>query len=696
MPQARLRARRGTSSPSAARRFDFDSSLVRQSVVWLLAAKIFGLIVLFDPGGFQAFDLPKSLFSRATESALGAALLVALIRYGWAIVPRTRIHFLLFAVVGMHVVSAVLAEDRYVALYGERERYLGLTFVGDMVVMYLAASIALRRPADWIKLAAAASLATAISVLYAFAQRAGLDPVRWADTGRSRPFATFGNPDMFGHFLAVVIGLSVAAFVFASGRHALLTRVIACGLAACCAVAASLAATRSVVLAVAAMIVLLPALYLVHSGRSRATVVRVVAGLALAAAVVAAVLTVTPLGGRVLGTFSGTAVTRDRILIYETAMAMLRDRPIFGHGVDNFGVVYPLYRSPDAAQVLANTPQSSAHSWLLQTAVTTGLLGLASVLALIAGSAWVLLTEGMRRSPLIAGPLLVGLAAYWATGLVAVGSVGVDWFPWLAFGATAALVGRREETVRARERHRAPVFIVVALGAIGVLSGFFAFRANHEESQARSAWRAGRAAAGVAAAQAATRDDGGRADHWNWLGLALEQQKQDAPARDAFAAAAARSPHNAVYRMNEALAAGRLALASGGDGQEALQLAWRAVHEDPNQPSLYVSLADIEQAFAKPDDAIQHILHALVLYPGGAGWDAKLARASAHAVDLGAARAALAEAARRNDTAVVRVGLSRLALKLGDLADARANAKRALELEPSNADAQALLQQLGG
>ena len=76
----------------AAKGDPFDSSRIRQLLVGLVAIKIFGLVLIFDVSGLQAFDFPKSLFSRATEWLLVGELIAAVAFYGPAILPRTRLH----------------------------------------------------------------------------------------------------------------------------------------------------------------------------------------------------------------------------------------------------------------------------------------------------------------------------------------------------------------------------------------------------------------------------------------------------------------------------------------------------------------------------------------------------------------------------------------------------------------------------
>lgn len=169
----------------------------------LVGIKLAGIVLAFDPAGLQAFDLSKSLFSRATEWFLVALLLLIAVRYGVAVLPRSRLHFVALAVLAANAAAAVFAENRYLALHGDRSRYLGLTFYLDMLVLYLAACVAFRSRRDWLVAGAIFAGAAIGSIGYALAQRLELDPVPWVQSGRVRPFGTFGNPDMFGHFLSL-------------------------------------------------------------------------------------------------------------------------------------------------------------------------------------------------------------------------------------------------------------------------------------------------------------------------------------------------------------------------------------------------------------------------------------------------------------------------------------------------------------
>ncbi|HEY3218996.1 MAG TPA: hypothetical protein VGK15_07900, partial [Candidatus Limnocylindria bacterium] len=127
----------------------YERDLTRQVLVWLVAVKVAGVVLLFDPGTLQVFDLTKSIFSRATEWILAAMVVVLVMRYGAGVIPRAPALAFAAAFVVVNLASTVFAADRYVAMYGESFRYLGLTFVADMAVLALAVAVAFRTPRDW-------------------------------------------------------------------------------------------------------------------------------------------------------------------------------------------------------------------------------------------------------------------------------------------------------------------------------------------------------------------------------------------------------------------------------------------------------------------------------------------------------------------------------------------------------------------
>src|SRR5438105_622323 len=113
------------ASPDAAAAF-LQSDL-RRTIVFLVAIKVVGLILIFDPGGLQAFDLPKSLLSRATSALIASALILLLVRFGSSVLPRTSLHLAVAGLVAANLISAFFAQNTFIAFFGDQSRYLGLS-----------------------------------------------------------------------------------------------------------------------------------------------------------------------------------------------------------------------------------------------------------------------------------------------------------------------------------------------------------------------------------------------------------------------------------------------------------------------------------------------------------------------------------------------------------------------------------------
>jgi tetratricopeptide (TPR) repeat protein len=222
-------------------------------------------------------------------------------------------------------------------------------------------------------------------------------------------------------------------------------------------------------------------------------------------------------------------------------------------------------------------------------------------------------------------------------------------------------------------------------------TGLRAFEANRDGFRARLDSDTGQALGGLEFARAAISLDDGRADYWNELGRAYFAAAEWQESADAFQGAIARAPQQATYRSNLAKSLTQLALTGGGSADAAAEAGRQAVQVDPNSPVPYVALAEVLSALKQPDDALQAIVNAIRLFPGPPRFETIAAAAARDATDLPVARRALTDAIAARDSATLRVALGQLALKQGDREAALANGRRALELDPTNAEAMALV-----
>ncbi len=655
----------------------------------LVAVKTAGLILIFDPASALAFEAPKASFSLAATLVLLGLVGLVLVRFGTSEFFRQRLHLAVATLALTNVVAAVFAQDQYIALFGAQRR-LGLTFVLDMLVLYLAVALAFRTTKDWAILGGTVGVAGALAIGYGLLQYLGLDPIPWVDDVRVRPPSTFGNPDKFGHFLGAlcVTALAVAILPGDQGRR---IRAVAWISAAAALVMAALVATRGTLVGLALALPALAAVYLQLSrGRGGQRLLFIAAGATLGLAVVGGTLLLaTPLGERVRGGL-GDVASQQRLFLVEASMRTFADRPLTGYGPDNFGVIYPRYR-PVAASPFVG--QDSAHSWPLQALATTGLIGAISLAAVALGSL-VMLWRAIPARTMVAGPLLAGAVAYWASGLVAIGSVSVDWIGWVAAGGAAA-TGAGTEAVAARRM--SPIFQRAILGLAVIVAGwgYPAFQANRELYAARTAQSPERA---VSAAERAIRLDPGRAEHWYALGQAHQARRMDAGAAQAFRAAVDRAPYVTGYWGSLALALANAALAgdqSLGGREAALAAARRAIEADPSSPTPHNVYAVVAKALGDPADALRASAVAIRLHKTEPEYDAVAVDAASRMTDASAARLALERIVQEKDSAVLRVGLAQTSLRLNDVDAARRHLRRALELDPQNAPARELTRQLG-
>lgn len=656
----------------------YGSSLERRVLVALVCIKIFGLITVFDPTSLQPFEAPKSLFSRALMWPTMAVLLLALARFGRAAIPASRLHVGVAAFVAASAIAAVSAEEPATALYGERTRYLGLTFVVDMAVLYLTVATAFRSSRDWVALGATIMAGSLVALVYALLQRLEVDPVAWIDPGA---FGTLGNSNILGHLLAVVAVTAVCLAVLNPPTVGRGLRAVATALAVLVLFAIALVGTRGALIGTAVGLLVPLALW-----SQRARVIRRPALMAVSVVVVAAAvlgLGATGPGQRLIATVQGAGAS-DRLLLYGVAIDAIGERPILGYGPDGFGVAYAELHTAESRRASGGAINTSAHSWLLQTAATTGLVG-ASVLLGSIGAALATLWKQVRRQAPMAAIIAAALASYLVTGLVSVGSVGVDWILWVAFGGTVALSGPATVTTAATgvaspRTSWMIIVLTVTVGLVGGAVGWSALQASREASLARVALSRHDVRLALAGAQEAVRLDPGRASYWNLLGLAYGRLERWRQAGDAFERATALYGHDGSYWSN--LAHARARQWAAGDRSppmrdSALNAARRAAVIDRFVPHRHPPLAEAALLVEAPEAALEFSAAGLRLAPGSTQDEEIAAHAALASGDAAAARDVLEDVLQYRDTWTLRMALAALSAKLGDTAGARLHSERA-------------------
>ena len=669
----------------------------RELALLIVCVEIAIFILSFDASILNVFDLTKASFTHGLAWALLGAIVVIALSDGVR-VPASPLFLAFFAVIATEVIATATAENQYVALYGEVGRYLGLTThaVLALIAVAIAVSIDYPRRTSWLAwtIGAGATLAG----VYAIQQATGHDPVQWVDLDpRFRPFATFGNPDFYGQFLAVVATACVAILVFARQRLWLMVVVI---LLAVLNVALMLIVqTRGSLLGIAAGALVIAVLWLRRAGLSRRALTRFALASAVAALALVITLVATPLGGRLLDIGRGIGL-RDRVLLYQSAFQMFVDHPFLGVGFENFAVAYPRYQQAEWFGIAGmNTTNTSAHNWVLHVAATTGALGLLANVALLgafAFHAWRRARDADAAGVIVA---LAAIAAFYGSGLVLPGAQSIQWIPWVCVGVALASDLRSSRVVASIPPLRPPAFVgllivvafaSVAFGQLGSLD------ANRAAKAAEAALAGSNAARAVGFARTTTTIDPGRAVYWNDLGRALELVPDLGGARTAYRQATTRSPYTPAFWWN----LGRMELEFAkqnepGAHDSAYEAMRRSIAADPQNPDSFDRFARIQFALGDYKGAIENERQAIAFFPTVAGYYTVGSEAAHQLGDMDGAIDFLRRGIAATDSNELRVALARRLIEATRFPEARQMLREALAKEPANAAALELQKQIG-
>jgi cytochrome c-type biogenesis protein CcmH/NrfG len=534
--------------------------------------------------------------------------------------------------------------------------------------------------------------------VYAVEQALGLDPVQWVDQNpRVRPFATFGNPDFYGQFLAAVFIGCAAVLAFA--RNRVWAMILVALLALSTLGLMLIVATRGSFLGIVAGAVVIAPLWLRRAGLSRRVLARFALASGAAATALVLVLVATPLGTRLLDIGRGIGL-RDRVLLYQSAFEMFLDHPFLGVGFENFAVAYPRYQQAEWFAIAGmNTTNTSAHNWVLHVAATTGVVGLLAnlaLLALFAIHAWRRARDADSTGVIVA---FAAIAAFYGSGVVLPGAQSIQWIPWVCVGVALASELRSARLVTALPPLRLPGILRVLL-VVGLASVAFgqlgSLQANRAAKAAQSALGGANNARAVEMARTATTVDPGRAVYWNDLGRALEHVPDLAGARLAYRQATSRSPYTPAFWWN----LGRMEQEFAKQGEPgardaAYEVMRRAIAADPQNPDTFDRFARMQLALADYRGAVDSEQQAIALFPTIPAYYSVASEAARQLRDTDGAIDFLRRGIAATDANDLRVTLARRLIEASRLPEARQVLRDALAKEPTNAAALELQRQIG-
>ncbi len=405
---------------------------------WVAVALMVSLPLVFWPPAFGPFHAVKWLVVLVLVP-LGLALCACGGLLRW---PRWQ-WFL--AWIAVSVLATVFGVAPWMSLFGSPNRNAGLLGMAVVIGAFVLGASVGRDPLFQRRVLRAAVLTGAVVGILAVAERFGLDIAGLGDAGEiTRARSTWGSATFAGAYLVIVAPIAVAHMRSRDPRWrvtALVCSIVmAAGLVATGTRAAWLAAGVAAVITLPAWRTTAPGSGgREHRGNAgvsrsgsqprgsapRAGLPRWIVPVVVALAVVVAGIFMVPQLGRSSG--------EGRIDLWSTSVSVIADRPILGSGPDTQRVVLPAGIDVSFERVHGSEElHDRAHSLPLDTLVTTGLLGLIALGALLVVLARDI-GSNLRRE-LVPTAIAAGLGGYLVTLLFAFGDPVLDPIPWLLVG----------------------------------------------------------------------------------------------------------------------------------------------------------------------------------------------------------------------------------------------------------------------
>jgi len=615
-------------------------SVVELSVYTLL---LFLVALVFDPTIDVQFTLPKLMWLRFGTAAILALWVVRLVQGGVRPVPRIVLVPTVLLALWWAVVTP-FAADVQTAIKGMHGRYNGLINGILLLIVFLVVASTARSRAVLRRLVVAFLIALVPVAAYAVAHYYGFDPFVWPNP---RTGSTIGHPVPLAAILSLAIPFALA-FLIAERRGtrrivwsallllygfataATLSRgpwlglIAACGTVAVAAVRLRIVTLKGSVLWCALAVLVTGSIFVADSTAVRQRLEHF------------ANLRADP-------SFSG------RFVFYDAAYRMFRAHPIIGVGLENFGVLYPQYRPLEPEAVPPDSMPTMVHNGYLQAAATTGIIGLALSLALSAGILFLVirscsalasrLDDGRAAgcsaeecaSDLMFGVGFAGaLVGYLVQELSGWDEISLSAFYWILAGAAVAFSAaeRTERESASVKRLKIPLGLAAsAAGIAAIVLGFDAarqieidrvfFQARLLDQEKNWPLIQQQLESGLEAAayDPKYQDDAGLL----YLGR-VEARHDPASYRRAaalFEGSARANPFNPyalIHRIDVETAALTAGIART-PSDEAKDAVARVTTLDPNNATVYASIAALQQAAQNPVGALRSIDEAIRLRP---------------------------------------------------------------------------------
>lgn len=579
----------------------------------LCLAAVLALVPLaFAPGMSLYYDVTPKVLTLCCGAAFLAFFALNSIRALSATSSGRRILWLMALAVASLLLSTVWSTSPAASVSGTNWRRFGLVTEVALAIFFLVAVAVLSRSrAAGQALLRVVAVTAVFCCLYGVLQYFELDPFiqrQIYSAGQFgqpilRPPSTLGSGPGFGNYGLMVVFLCLALWREEVGGW----RYVAGGVTVLGAIAVIVSGTRAPLLGLAAGIGFLAARRIRSIRPPALIVILTAAGCLIAFYLSPAGQYLRNRATQAVGDWRGGT----RTWLWRDSLRMFGRRPLIGYGLDRFGGEFPRFESAGLANAYPDHYNESPHNVLLDTLLAQGILGLASLVGLLALALW----NGWRhrncRGPheIVFAGLASSLIAHQFFVLEATTAVylyyGIAFL--LADPSAVGPVSRKRETAIER------ICQAWAAGLLLVFALEMAVADRHFE-RARQDLDAGRVAASLANYEKARRwaPPGFNSSLWYSRALLATAQRRNEvqvlipeisrSAWDGYRSAEDR--HNACYHL-------AMLYGSQGEPNRALAILRECVALAPRWYVLYWSAAVTLQSLGDPAHAEQMAVQAV-------------------------------------------------------------------------------------
>jgi putative inorganic carbon (HCO3(-)) transporter len=374
---------------------------------WLIYALVIGTPLLFSTGFESSFTVPKLTWLRVITLAIVAVWGLQILVQKKLIWRRSALNKWIGAYGATLLISTMASTYFWTSLFGDSFRWLGLVTLWNLLFLIVVGMVFFQERQD-IQKFIKVSVGTAVVVaIYGLLQYKGLvGAAGWNHDPTLRVFGTIGHSNHLGAYLAFHVMLLLGLLVnekrqswqvgYALALVPMLMTILA---------TASRGAFIALVIAVTVF-----GVALIHRKWDwvRAQKKRIFGG------IVAILLLVGVFHQPLIRTVENLSLTKrtvstvqfilegnvpDRVSWWFSSLAMVKDHPLFGHGVATYHDIYNPYRRTDYRvpyDIQDTFTPETAHMEYLDIAATQGVVGLVIYLGLI--GTWFLMLWRILRS----------------------------------------------------------------------------------------------------------------------------------------------------------------------------------------------------------------------------------------------------------------------------------------------------------